>query len=279
MNRVLLSISKSIYLHTPFQPIRKAYFALFLWFMRGRTKVATIEGITYELSLSELIDACIYLGQYERDVASAMERHVRTGWTILDIGANVGAHSLRLGKLVGQNGRVYAFEPTDYAFNKLQRNIALNSSSNVTPVRLALSNENREDQTINFRASWLSQGGQVSSRCLVDFRRLDDWCTEHNIKKVDFIKLDVDGNEFAVLDGARKLLAKARPILFVEVGRYHFEEHDRNPLELLGQYGYSFWDMKSGARYRSTSGIHAVLNARAADALDSVNVIASTLET
>src|SRR5437764_1610317 len=86
-------------------------------------------GIRYELELSQGIDFAIYLGgMFERNTAAALARLTEPSSLVLDIGANIGAHTLRLAKLVGPRGRVLAFEPTDFAFHKLRRNLDLNPS-------------------------------------------------------------------------------------------------------------------------------------------------------
>src|SRR6478672_6409918 len=77
-------------------------------------------GIFYDLDLSQGIDFAIYLGNiYERQTRSALRELVSPTSLVLDIGANIGAHTLHLAQLVGPEGRVLAFEPTDFAFRKL----------------------------------------------------------------------------------------------------------------------------------------------------------------
>jgi tRNA G37 N-methylase Trm5 len=93
-------------------------------------------GIFYDLDLSQGIDFAIYLGNiYERQTRSTLRKLVAPNSLVLDIGANIGAHTLNLARFVGPNGRVIAFEPTDYAFRKLSRNLELNPrlSHRVTP--------------------------------------------------------------------------------------------------------------------------------------------------
>jgi FkbM family methyltransferase len=86
-------------------------------------------GIAYEPDLSEGIDLAIYLGgMFERRTAIALGKLVEPSSLVLDIGANIGAHTLPLAKLVGPEGRVMAFEPTAFAFQKLRRNLDLNPS-------------------------------------------------------------------------------------------------------------------------------------------------------
>ncbi len=86
---------------------------------RGRVKWA--------LDLHEAIDFTIYLfGMLERQTVWVCQRLVKAGDVVLDIGANIGAHTLHLTRLVGPQGRVVAFEPSDVAFRKLTTNLTLN---------------------------------------------------------------------------------------------------------------------------------------------------------
>jgi len=95
----------------------------------GQTDHATVvrDSLTYDLDLSEGIDLGIYLGNfYERQTRSALRKLVTPGSLVLDIGANIGAHTLHLAQLVGPDGQILAFEPTEFAFRKLRRNLDLN---------------------------------------------------------------------------------------------------------------------------------------------------------
>src|ERR1700680_1562623 len=95
----------------------------------GRTdrEIVVRDGVTYDVDLSQGIDFAIYLGNiYERQTRAALRRLVSPSSLVLDIGANIGAHTLHLAQLVGPTGRVIAFEPTDYAYRKLTRNLELN---------------------------------------------------------------------------------------------------------------------------------------------------------
>src|SRR5438067_8697138 len=84
-------------------------------------------GVTYELDLAEGIDLAMYLfGSFEPDTYRTLRRLVRPGQTVIDIGANSGVHSLPMAALVGEGGRVIAFEPTRAAYDRLRRILALN---------------------------------------------------------------------------------------------------------------------------------------------------------
>lgn len=251
----LVAMAKKVYRATPWLSVRKAYFALFLRVVRGRRTVATVEGLTYDLDLGETIDVGVFLEEYERDIVRALERICRPGWVVLDIGANIGAHTLRCAKLTGPTGRVFAFEPTDFAFRKLARNISLNAFQNIDAFQLALWEANVDRGTISARSSWPSDGRRVIETNGVDFRRLDDWCAERSVNRVNLIKLDVDGSEFPILAGARGLLERSRPILLLEVGGWHFKVPSRNPLVMLRELGYRFWDTKSLGEYESLDAV------------------------
>jgi len=148
----------SIYRQLPTKPFRGTLSKLYRKYRflnRNKVVIATRGGIKYQLNLSELIDSSIYYdGCFESKTVAVIDGHVKQGMTVLDIGANIGCHALRLAMLVGQDGEVIAFEPMMVAFTKLQRNVGLNKFSNVSLEKIALSNENRDNQAVHFYASW-----------------------------------------------------------------------------------------------------------------------------
>src|SRR5690348_16966432 len=85
-------------------------------FGKSDTCVVTRNRNRYELNLAEGIDLAVYLGLYEPSTTRALERLIRPGAQILDIGANVGVHTVHMARLTGPRGRVFAFEPTTFAF-------------------------------------------------------------------------------------------------------------------------------------------------------------------
>lgn len=96
-------------------------------FGRGAQADVARRGIHWMLDLREGIDFAIWVfGKFEGSTARAYEKLVQPGHSVVDIGANMGAHALPLARLVGPNGRVICFEPTDFAFRKLAANVRLN---------------------------------------------------------------------------------------------------------------------------------------------------------
>ena len=253
MTRTLVRIARTIYQATPVPALRHLYFMIFCRLMRDRRVRATIKGSAFELDLGEMIDVALYLEQYELDVTAALERYSAPGMIVLDIGANIGAHTLALAMLVTRSGAVYAFEPTDFAFEKLVLNVSLNDVPQVRTIQAALSDHNAEGQEIAYRSSWRTSGGRNDRTTRVDFVRLDDWCARHGVAGVGLIKIDIDGNEFAALAGGQQLLERSRPVIVMEAVWPHFADERRNPFVLLQRIGYRFWDAKSGREYASVA--------------------------
>ncbi len=276
MNKILVMAGTWLWKYLPTRFIRQAVWDGFLWWCRGKRKVETIDGITFDLDLSEMIDVGIYVNRFEREVTSFIDATCRKGFVVLDIGANIGAHCLRFARIVGKEGKVFAFEPTDFAFNKLKKNISLNNFGNIEAYQVALANQNLAQQTISYRSSWKSDGSQKQASSLVDFVRLDDWAADGKIDRLDIIKIDVDGNEFPVLDGGRELLKKFKPMVIAEVGAWHFEDSQRNPWSILEDMGYRFWDLQTGNEYLSLLKLREKLPLEDKEMGYSMNIVAKT---
>lgn len=227
---------------------------------RADREIVVRSGITYELDLSQGIDFAIYLANiYERQTKLALRRLVAPSSLVLDIGANIGAHTLHLAQLVGPNGRVIAFEPTDFAFRKLCRNLELNPAleARVTPCHCFLTERNEDQVPSAIYSSWpLAREAGLHAKHLgremrtgaAQARSLDSVLSELADRKVALVKIDVDGFECDVLRGATRLLRDARPIFVMEVSPYVLEEHGASLEQLLSFFvpnGYAFYDERT----------------------------------
>jgi FkbM family methyltransferase len=228
----------------------------------GRTdqEIIVRDGITYDLDLSQGIDFAIFLGNiYERETKSALRKLVSPGSLVLDIGANIGAHTLHIAHLVGPSGRVMAFEPTDYAFRKLGRNLALNPSlaSRVKAYHCFLTVDDGAQVPNAIYSSWpLAKEAGLHAKHLgremrtesAQARSLDSILSEHADRKVQLVKLDVDGFECDVLRGATTVLRDARPVFIMELAPYVLEERGTSLDELLSYFvpnGYTLYDERT----------------------------------
>lgn len=228
----------------------------------GRTDrtIAVRDGITYDLDLSQGIDFAIYLGNiYERQTRGALRRLVSPGSLVLDIGANIGAHTLPLARQVGPEGRILAFEPTDFAFRKLSRNLELNPelASRVTTNHCFLTATDDDRVPTAIYSSWpLEQQPGLHAKHLgremrteaARARSIDSVLAELGGRVVQFVKLDVDGFECDVLRGARNMLSTMRPVFVMEIAPYVLVERGASLEELLSFFipnGYKLYDERT----------------------------------
>ena len=169
-----------------------------------------------------------------------IKENVKSGDSVIDVGANLGFFTLPLSRFVGDKGRVFSFEPEPENFRALEKNILINKLQNVTLENLAISNENgttklfiSEDHgahTIFEQTSHKVTGKSIDTHTI----RLDDYFLEKSIDEISFIKIDVEGVEFEVLKGMKNLLEKNTHInLLIEFIPKQLLDFGTDPNELL----------------------------------------------
>ncbi len=153
---------------------------------------------------------------------------VLPGQSVLDVGANFGLYTKFLSEAAGPEGHVYAFEPTFDMFRVLRNNIEALQLLNTNVFQMACSDSvaeldfyipKRSDGTLNYYEASLERDTIAGDFeiCRVPATCLDRFCAAHVIGNVDFMKIDVEGHEIAVLEGAEEILTKHRPKIFIEV--------------------------------------------------------------
>lgn len=186
-------------------------------------------GIEWQLDLREGIDLSIYLfGRFERATAQALQRELSPGDVALDVGANIGSHSLPMAARVGSRGRVHAFEATRWAHARLLLNLALNPelAASVTAMHAVLG-DGRAELPDRIYSSWNVMEFDQPGRPLhggfaheVGAARrvsLDAWFAAAPLTRLDLVKMDVDGFEPVILAGARETLRRFRPRVLLEL--------------------------------------------------------------
>jgi len=191
-------------------------------------------------------------GRYEGDDAALFWTLVRPGAVLFDVGAHVGWYALHAAAR-SPDTRVVAFEPVPRSCALLRENVALNRLANVTVCEFGLAEQPGErvifvpaDLPTASSAADLTGAGTALR---VDFRKLDDVADELDLAP-DVIKIDVEGAELAVLQGATRTLAR-RPVVYCEMLRKWAAAHGSHPDETLrhmAEYGY-------GCYYRDGSAL------------------------
>ncbi len=168
-------------------------------------------GIRMELDLNDPLQQWFhYLGDYEPLECDYIRSTLPRGGTFVDVGANVGWHTLPAARHIGREGRVYAFEPIPSNAASLRRNIELNGLPNVIVETRALSDRPGPramamESPHSSNASMAPPG--PDSPCFeVECVRFDDYVRSRGIGRIDLIKLDIEGAETAALRGMTGLL-------------------------------------------------------------------------
>jgi len=202
-------------------------------------------GIKWELDLREGIDFSIFLlGGFELRTLRLYRKVLHGGQTIIDVGANIGAHTLPFAKIVGKSGKVIAVEPTQFGIRKLRRNIELNSdlASTISVKQLFLSqSEDAAVPAMTF-SGWplteredthLVHGGRPEKTDGAIVTTLDELVKVSCLKQVDFLKIDVDGCEAEVLFGGLESLSAYRPTILMEWSPYIVESKKEKFSEIV----------------------------------------------
>ncbi len=140
---------------------------------------------------------------------------VKANDVVVDAGANCGHLSIFFSKLVGKDGIVYAFEPDKFNIERIWKNRQLNQdlSDNIKIEELLLWNENKlvdfyEAGTVGSSAVCIPDADKCVKKEAI---RIDDWVVKKNIKKLDFIKMDIEGAEIEALDGCVQTIENLKP--------------------------------------------------------------------
>ena len=169
--------------------------------------------------------AAYALGLFKLDLQNWLSANLKPGSVFYDVGANVGFFSLLAARLTGPQGNVISFEPLPENLDRLRENVERNHFSNVKifPVALGAANQEQVFQ-VSERPTWgkLKDVGPAApdkylSDIRVGVRRLDDLVAEGAFPPPDLIKIDVEGAEVAVVEGAVETLARYGPALIIEL--------------------------------------------------------------
>lgn len=181
-----------------------------------------------------------HYGEFSYGEAAIFDQLLREGMTVVEIGANIGAHTIMLAQKVTTTGLVIAFEPQRIVYQTLCGNLALNSLVNVEAHQIAIGDRIGTIGVPKLDYSALNNFGGVSLNGNgageeVSLRTLDSF----NLSRCDFLKLDIEGMEEAALRGALATIEKHRPMIYLENDR---EEKSESLGSLLDSLGYDmFW--------------------------------------
>lgn len=186
------------------------------------TKIVGTNDYIYLDMADDYVPRGVMFSNYEYYESRFIREIVQPNDHVLDIGANIGWFTIMMARLVGEVGRVHAFEPRPVTFEHLSMSVAESKLfKNVVLYQKALSNESGEAY-ITWRPSdrnpgnsWISKQptGAATKQERVSTVRLDDL----SIEPVSFIKIDVEGAEPNVFRGGEKMIARDKPVILSEI--------------------------------------------------------------
>lgn len=178
------------------------------------------------------------LGTYEVPIQNIFTQHLKPGNVFYDIGANVGFFSIIAAKLVGDGGKVYAFEPGEGNASSIRHNARLNNFNHIEVIEKAVSHTSGEGQLLLAKYS----GGHalatadappdLAGEVTVDLVSIDDLIAQNKIAPPNFVKIDVEGAELDVLKGMTETIKTARPAIIYEVDDGDRTAYERKYQEL-----------------------------------------------
>ena len=182
---------------------------------------------------------------FERDILQILRPKV--GETVMDCGAHIGKYTVLASKLVGDTGRVIAFEPFPANYQRLMMNLKLNNCNNVTVMNCAVWNENEEKTLwVNSRSSTNSLNPSLNASTRIG--SIDVKCVKLDevmgaMERIDWLKLDVEGADFEALQGASESIAKRK------VTNIIVEASVQATLDFLEHHGYSLTRLMPSGYY------------------------------
>ena len=241
--------------------IAKIIYRLIAPFLKSTKMEITRHGIRYQVDLTEGIDLSLFIfGSFQKYILQNKLFSLPKNAIVFDVGANFGTMTLQLAKSAS-SGRIYAFEPTNYAFKRLKANVKLNPDlkSRINLIQAFVSGKTEKNPKIKAFSSWKVDGmkanethpihlGISKAAKKIGAIRLDDFCRREGITRLDFIKIDTDGHEHEVLKGAEKIISEYKPTIIFEVGDYILKEKNIDFLYFLDyfeKHNYLLFDTKS----------------------------------
>ena len=187
-----------------------------------------------------------------------ISKFCKPGMIVFDVGANIGEWTLTMANGVGAQGRVYSFEPTPFLFDALNKTVVANQFNQVIVSPYALSDKSKtmdfyiqydENELLDARLSrldspadfkeWITDG-KKAKKIQVKTITLDEFAVKEKLERLDFIKIDAEGYESAIVEGGLTVLKKFRPNLILECGGvYDSEEKRKRMVTRLRELDYS----------------------------------------
>lgn len=228
------------------------YIRIQMWNKHG-IRQRTIQGSIMLLNLDEPLTTRDLLrkGIHGYSVTSCFYNELKKGMIVFDIGANIGYYSLLASKIINSNSKVFAFEPNERTITLLQKNKEINAYSNIVIIPKAISN------TKGIGRLYLDRDSSVDDKIIdtnekrktinIELTTVDEFIEESKILP-DFIKIDVQGAEYLVFEGMKKLLHSKHPLKIISEFSARHESDKmktfKEILKVMTELGFTIYYLK-----------------------------------
>ena len=191
-------------------------------------------------------------GVYERDETELFKKLLKKGMVVVDVGAHIGYYTLIAARFVGEEGKVFAFEPDPYNYSLLTKNIEVNGFRNVIPLRKAIFSETRKmkfflDKSNLGKHSLSETNVDKCASISIEATSLDGYFKNTDYK-IDVIKIDVQGSEMKVLEGMTNIIKQNDNLKIITefwpLGLRNSGSSPKNFLNKLEEYGFAFYQIR-----------------------------------
>ena len=190
---------------------------------------------------------------WEIDESKELQKYIKKGMSVVDIGANIGYYTILFSKWVGSEGKVFSFEPDPENFKLLLNNISANQCKNVIAEQKAISNNSGTDLLYldkenlgDHRTFRVLENDAGRKRVKIETIKFDSFLNSN--QKIDLVKMDIQGSEMRALEGMKETIKRNKEMLiFTEFWPYAIEKSGYSPkdfLETLIQLGFQIFTLK-----------------------------------
>ena len=215
-------------------------------------------GINYRLYIRDYQSWLLYFF-CDYDSSFDILKNVKEGFTIIDVGGNIGQTAMMMAKQTGLNGRVISFEPFQKTYEDFKYNLLLNKNiQNITLENIGLGERSENLQMVEECETnsggnriAISEGEKKEESPYVHIISLDEYIEKQKVKKIDLIKIDVEGFEMKVLKGAKNTLKKDKPDLFIEIDNDNLGKQGdsaESMINFLLENNYAIFDVSNSKK-------------------------------
>jgi FkbM family methyltransferase len=213
-------------------------------------RMRTRFGIRFECDLDDKLSRAIYYCGFDLPDIRALKRIIQQDDVVFDVGANIGYYSLQFAKW---RAVVHAFEPYPDTARKLRRNLELNPALSISVWQIALSDHEGCVSMVVPDATNCGCNYVVPGPGEIPMTTLDAFVRAQELRRLDFIKADIEGSEIALLKGGAETIDRFRPMLMVEINPSTLEQFGKTAadvVELLGKYRYRLATATTFGRFK-----------------------------